>query len=137
MTAVRERPIVVADGPAAVGHALPQSRQSCSLARAIVRDELAGLAPDTVETAEMLVTELVANGVLHARSMLVLHLTVAGDRVWAGVEDLSFDYPDPQEPSPDAENGRGLLVLGELASSWGWDRTPTGKLVWFELPDSW
>jgi anti-sigma regulatory factor (Ser/Thr protein kinase) len=133
MTAVQERPAVNPSEAATVGHALPRSRRSPSMAREIVRDRLAGLPRSTVETAEMLASELVTNAVLHARSMLVLHVELVGNWLWVGVEDLSSEYPFPRPLSPEAIDGRGLLLLGELASAWGWDRTPVGKQVWFEL----
>ena len=133
MTLTKERPATELEDLTAVGHALPENPRSASLARAIVRDKLAGVALDTVETTQTLVSELVANAVLHAQSMLVLHITVAEDRLQVGVEDLSSDYPLPQQPSPDADDGRGLMLLDALASAWGWEKTPVGKHVWFEL----
>jgi hypothetical protein len=50
------------------------------------------------------------------------------------VEDLSPDYPLPQQPSPESDAGWGLHILDALAAAWGWRRTPIGKQVWFELP---
>jgi anti-sigma regulatory factor (Ser/Thr protein kinase) len=32
-----------------------------------------------------------------------------------------------------AENGRGLLLVDQLADSWGWRPETGGKLVWFRL----
>jgi len=117
-----------------VGHALPPSERSPSLARVIVREVLDGLPEVTVETTEALVNELVTNAVLHARSILIVHVDARGDRVRVGVEDLSVDYPQPRQPPADAEHGRGLVLVDALSTAWGWDRTPTGKTVWFELP---
>jgi anti-sigma regulatory factor (Ser/Thr protein kinase) len=134
MTVLQERPAADQEELTAVGHALPHSPRSASLARAIVRDALPGVSLSTVETAQMLASELATNAVLHARSMLVMHVSVAEDRLWVGVEDLSPDYPLPRQPSADAEDGRGLMLLDALASAWGWARTPVGKQVWFELP---
>ncbi|WP_030371347.1 ATP-binding protein [Streptomyces rimosus] len=34
---------------------------------------------------------------------------------------------------PLAEDGRGLEVLGALADGWGFDRTRSGKRVWFRV----
>jgi hypothetical protein len=34
----------------------------------------------------------------------------------------------------DAENGRGLHVVSQMASHWGMRRTATGKVVWCEQP---
>src|SRR3954466_7685658 len=104
MTELQEHPAVVA-GPlgvdlfAAIGHVLPQSPRSAALARDIIRDALAGLPADTVGTAQMLGSELVTNAVQHAQSMCVVHVTVAGDRLWVEVEDLSLDHPLPRQPS--------------------------------------
>jgi anti-sigma regulatory factor (Ser/Thr protein kinase) len=134
MTVLQDRPAANQNELTPVGHALPHSPRSASLARAIVRDALTGLSLSTVETAQLLADELVTNAVLHARSMLVLHITVAEHRLRIGVEDLSFDYPLPQQPSADAEDGHGLVLLDALASAWGWDQTPVGKHTWFELP---
>lgn len=133
MTITQERPATGRDGLAAACHALPQNPRSASLARAIVRHALIGFSASTVETAQTLVSELVANAVLHAQSMLVLHVSIAENRLRFGVEDLSFDYPLQQQPPSDEEAGRGLMLLDALASAWGWDRTPVGKQVWFEL----
>jgi anti-sigma regulatory factor (Ser/Thr protein kinase) len=134
MTVLQERLAADQDEVTAVGHALPHSPLSPSLARAIVREKLAGVCPSTVETAQALASELVTNAVVHAGSMLVLRVMLAGDRWWIAVEDLSADSPLPQQPPPDADAGRGLMFLSALASAWGWDRTSTGKQVWFELP---
>ncbi|MDQ1674075.1 MAG: hypothetical protein QOC98_2637 [Frankiaceae bacterium] len=134
MTLTAERPRTQQDVFMAAGHALPQDPRSAALARAIVGEKLAGFTPTTVETTQTLVSELVANAVLHACSMLVLHIAVAEDRLQVGVEDLSFDYPLPQQPSPESDDGWGLVILDAHATAWGWYRTPVGKQVWFELP---
>jgi anti-sigma regulatory factor (Ser/Thr protein kinase) len=117
-----------------VGHALPPSERSPSLARVIVREMLDGLPAATLETTETLVNELVTNAVLHARSILILHVDAGGSQVRVGVEDLSSNHPQPGQPPVDAEHGRGLMLVDALSTAWGWDRTPTGKTVWFELP---
>jgi anti-sigma regulatory factor (Ser/Thr protein kinase) len=117
-----------------VGHALPPSGRSPSLARVIVREALDGLPDATVETTQTVVNELVTNAVLHARSILIVHVAVGVNRLRVSVEDLSADYPQPRQPPADAEHGRGLVVVDALSAAWGWERTPTGKTVWFELP---
>lgn len=134
MTLIQERPTAHPAEGTVVGHALPQGRRSARLARAIVQDALSGLPRSTVDTAQLLVSELVTNAVVHARSMVVLHVSFAEDRLRIGVEDLSSDYPLPQEPPAQAESGLGLMLVGGLAKAWGWDRTPVGKHVWCELP---
>jgi hypothetical protein len=34
----------------------------------------------------------------------------------------------------DDATGRGLTLLECLAAAWGWKRTSTGKIVWFDMP---
>jgi len=99
----------------------------------LLREALTGFPEEGLAVAEMLVSELVTNAVQHARSFLVLHI----DRTWPGltilVEDASAAPPVLQADCGDAEGGRGLMLVDTLAASWGWERTSTGKIVWFEL----
>jgi hypothetical protein len=39
-----------------------------------------------------------------------------------------------RETGDEDETGRGLQLLELLSGAWGTDHTPTGKVVWFELP---
>ncbi|MFJ4030599.1 ATP-binding protein [Streptomyces griseoluteus] len=41
----------------------------------------------------------------------------------------------PREPGPDDEGGRGLVLVGQLADSWGVDRSrlTSGNAVWATL----
>jgi len=118
--------------------ALPDSHRSPALARAWVRqlldEELVAEAScDLVDTVEMLTSELVTNAVLHGRSTLVVQLTMVADTVQIVVEDNSPVPPQSRDPEDFAEGGRGLLLVDWLASSWGWEVTPTGKYVWFRV----
>jgi hypothetical protein len=38
-----------------------------------------------------------------------------------------------QQYDSDAVTGRGLALVEQLASSWGVDATPAGKVVWCEV----
>jgi len=116
-------------------HALPESLHSPALARSLVRTALPSFPADTLDVAELLVSELATNAVVHAQSMLVVHLEVAGQWARVSVEDCSFGRPVPEqhEPFDDAVGGRGLWLVDTLADSWGWETTSTGKRVWFEL----
>jgi hypothetical protein len=89
----------------------------------------------TREDAELLLTELVANGVLHARSSMEINLTVERHRLRAEVRDASPLALLAREA--DDNGGRGVLILDALASSWGVVGHPgAGKTVWFELAHS-
>jgi anti-sigma regulatory factor (Ser/Thr protein kinase) len=101
----------------------------------LVREALNCCPEDTSEVAELLVSELVTNAVVHAQSRLVLQVEVADPRVEVSVEDLGggLPLPTPDAPEDDSVGGRGLLLVDALADSWGCEQTPSGKRVWFEL----
>ena len=83
----------------------------------------------------LLTSELVTNGVLHARTHLRLGVTAGDDHilVTCGDDDtsgsLSIPPPDDRRPS-----GRGLMLVDTLASQWGVVSHDDGKTVWFTLP---
>jgi anti-sigma regulatory factor (Ser/Thr protein kinase) len=114
-------------------YALPHSRRSPSLARVLVAQALVSCPPELVETAQLLVSELVTNAVKHADSILVLRIASIESRWRVTVEDLSADAPEQHEAGGEVEVGRGLGLVDALATTWGWSRTTTGKQVWFEL----
>ena len=38
-----------------------------------------------------------------------------------------------REHDGDGQSGRGLLIIGEVASRWGRDEGGAGRTVWFEI----
>jgi anti-sigma regulatory factor (Ser/Thr protein kinase) len=120
-------------GDGAVTYALPECLHSPALAREITRERLIGLPDEAVDTVVMLVSEVTANAVMHARSMVTLQIEVNDPAVKVRVEDCSPDVPQPRSVEDDDEGGRGLWLVDALSSSWGWEKTPTGKQVWFEV----
>jgi serine/threonine-protein kinase RsbW len=111
---------------------LPVALSSVS-ARATLRTVLGNWADEGIrDDAALLLTELVANCVRHARSPMQIRLTVEHDLLRAEVRDGSALNPLPREP--DEHGGRGVLILDALASRWGVFGHPgAGKTVWFEL----
>ncbi|HET9076865.1 MAG TPA: ATP-binding protein [Acidimicrobiales bacterium] len=90
--------------------------------------------PDLVETAELLVSEVVTNAILHAASPFRLTVECRTPRmVSVEVRDSSGAAPVLTSPAQDATHGRGLLLIELLASRWGWRPVEGGKVVWFEL----
>ncbi|GAA0835014.1 ATP-binding protein [Streptosporangium amethystogenes subsp. fukuiense] len=45
----------------------------------------------------------------------------------------STQIPHVKNSSLNATGGRGLLLVNELATRWGFHRDPTGTVIWFEL----
>lgn len=115
---------------------LPPERTSPRAARALFRLALDQWHIADVDSADLLLSELVTNAVVHARTPLSLR--VAAREGWARVEvqDGSPEAPASFHATPRSEHGRGLLLLDRLADDWGWtaDTCPSrGKSVWFEV----
>ncbi|HEX3922039.1 MAG TPA: ATP-binding protein [Streptosporangiaceae bacterium] len=100
---------------------------------------LSGLADD----AELLVSELITNAVrasgrLTTTGPPVVRLWLACDQisllvqVWDGDEAM----PIRHDAGPDAESGRGLLLVNSLGKDWGAYRSVGGKVVWVLLMPS-
>jgi hypothetical protein len=89
---------------------------------------------DLVECAELGVTELVTNAVLHARPPLNVRVrgTTAHPRI--DVIDGSTDLPVPPAEDDDVLTtfGRGLTMVAMSSTAWGASVEPDGKIVWFE-----
>jgi hypothetical protein len=99
-----------------------------SMARRALVTMLPELAPEAKADALIIVSELVANAVLHGEGPVVLHLAGDPDRVRIEVEDC-----DPAVGAPHGDS-RGLDVVAAVARGWGVDRHDGGKTVWAELP---
>jgi anti-sigma regulatory factor (Ser/Thr protein kinase) len=81
----------------------------------------------------LLVTELVANSVRHARGTPIdVAVSVDGGTVRAEVSDggSGFEPPEP-DPNPLKSAGWGLFLVRKIALRWGAEQA-TGT-VWFEL----
>ena len=114
---------------------LPPEPSSATRARTLARERLEASCPtDALEIVALLVTELVTNAILHARTPLLLTLESRPGHVRICVEDESNDQPAVRSYESDAVTGRGLALVEQLASTWGVDTTPSGKVVWCEVP---
>ncbi|HEY0932938.1 MAG TPA: SpoIIE family protein phosphatase [Trebonia sp.] len=102
-------------------------------ARSLIRDPLKrwGLE-DLIDTTELLVSELVTNAIKYANGEVLLRLILEPDSLGCEVHDSSPALPRVLQVDKDAENGRGLHVVSQLASRWGARRTTGGKVVWCE-----
>lgn len=105
-------------------------------ARRWVRGGLAELGVDDPDqTAELLVSELISNVVLHTGSRPSAWLERLPGAVRIHVHDESGGEPTVLSPGPREATGRGLAIVEQLALRWGVDRYEQGKSVWFEIPD--
>ncbi|MFI7299781.1 ATP-binding protein [Streptomyces sp. NPDC050121] len=118
-------------------------------ARAQVRRQLEGWGPadreELVDTAELLVSELATNALLHSASRFRLTLSAAHGVLRCEVAD-SPSLSTPLEPggppcrrtpqvlhAGGTESGRGMFLVNALARRWGCCQDGPGKTVWFEL----
>ena len=88
---------------------------------------------EAVEDAELLVSELVTNAILHARSPATVTIDRDGTRLRVAVCDSSPSPPRLRDYGPDAVTGRGLLLVDRIARRWGVEMNGEGKCVWFEV----
>jgi anti-sigma regulatory factor (Ser/Thr protein kinase) len=100
-------------------------------ARSLIRDPLKrwGLE-DLIDSSELLVSELVTNAIRYANGEVMLRLILEPDTLVCEVHDTSPALPRVLQVDKDAENGRGLHVVSQVASRWGARRTSGGKVVW-------
>ncbi|HMC41154.1 MAG TPA: SpoIIE family protein phosphatase [Acidimicrobiales bacterium] len=112
----------------------PNETRSVSLARHAVQERLEALGlGDLVPSAALVVTELVANAVLHTSGPVEVQVASAGSGVRLSVYDTCADLPVVPVPSPRSMTGRGLMLVRSLAARVGFERAGTGKVVWAEV----
>jgi anti-sigma regulatory factor (Ser/Thr protein kinase) len=111
-------------GPAAAGEARSQLQAAIC----------AWDAPVDPDVAVLLTSELVTNAIRHETGgTITLAVICSGDQLRVEVHDTSCFVPVPVDAAPDAETGRGLMLVDSLSAEWGCYPTPTGKAVYFTL----
>ncbi|AKN70293.1 phosphatase [Streptomyces sp. PBH53] len=92
---------------------------------------------DQVDSAVLLVSEMVTNVLVHTDADALLLAEVigegAGRRLRVEVFDSGDDLPHRRRPGELASSGRGLMLTELLADAWGVDPRGEGKSIWFEL----
>jgi anti-anti-sigma factor len=121
--------------PAAPATARRFVRETCQTWRLLLEDDddLRGrtAAEELVERAELLASELVTNALIHARSDVHLRLSLRDANLHIGVHDRARRLLRLVNGDPEAEAGRGLLLVERLSRAWGVYRPPEGgKVVW-------
>jgi anti-sigma regulatory factor (Ser/Thr protein kinase) len=108
---------------------------AASQARSQVRAAIyAWDVPVDESAAALLTSELVTNAIRHETSeAITLAITCSCSELRVDVHDSSYSLPVVMEAAPDAEAGRGLMLVATLSDEWGFYRTPAGKAVYFTL----
>jgi serine/threonine-protein kinase RsbW len=125
----------------------PSLPSSVPAARHLVRDDLVhrGFPPRLVEDSLLVVSELVANAVRHARPRssvarangageIRLRWTSGPGQVWIAVTDGGGrDRPHIAETSLSDIRGRGLAIVDSIAAEWGVSNTGSEVTVYAVL----
>jgi len=96
---------------------------------------------DLADTAELLTSELVTNAVRASERLTigaglaavpVVRLWLVSDQISLVIHvwDGNSQMPERRDAAPDAEGGRGLLLVDALGTDWGAYRKGSGKVVW-------
>jgi hypothetical protein len=107
---------------------------SSAHARRIVASVLGGVSPEVLEIAQLLVSELTSNAIIHGSGDAAL--VVQADNHFLHVEVLDSESTmnfAPLHLAKSSPHGRGLALVDTLASSWGVEPRLIGKAVWFDL----
>ena len=123
------------DPAATVQLELPAAVESPRQARQAIRDACArwGTGVDVCGRAELAVSELVTNAVIHARTPVLLLAEYDGHNLTIAVGDGDAQMPTVAPPSLVREEGRGMSIVDQLGATWGVQRTVLGKTVWVSL----
>lgn len=118
--------------------------RAAGAARHFLREVLAewGIEGEPVESAELCLSELVTNAVIHAGTSSELTLNLDGEVLTVVVRDLGGstrpgDVESTVHLSEDEDPlrvfGRGLVLVDALAARWGSEADATGTTSWFVL----
>lgn len=111
----------------------PADARSVRAARQFVLD--AGWSHDEATSLRLatVVSELVTNAVLHARTPFKVKISAFDDSIRIDVSDQSPNLPMRRPYQLTEITGRGLHIVEKLADRWGVAQDGPGKTVWFEL----
>jgi DNA-binding NarL/FixJ family response regulator len=113
---------------------LPEDPGSPAEARELVRDLLERWGrPELVEDAALVVSELVANAVEHARSSARVAVRRSDGGIRIEVRDDGHGTPDLRPPDVGSLRGRGLRIISSVCTAWGVITHDGSKTVWAEV----
>jgi signal transduction histidine kinase/DNA-binding response OmpR family regulator/serine phosphatase RsbU (regulator of sigma subunit)/anti-sigma regulatory factor (Ser/Thr protein kinase) len=110
---------------------LPDER-SVHSARTFIAQTLTswGVDQSLIDDVVLCAGELVTNAILHGGAPIELRLRRGERDVFLQVHDSLNAMPRRIRPKDDDEHGRGLQIVGLLATEWGIRPTAAGKSVW-------
>ena len=109
---------------------------SAGEARKILRNALSGAeSDDSVDAAQVAVSEIVTNALVHAGTPMRLRVMLRGTALRVELRDGSPHLPHQRDYSSIAATGRGLHMVAQMVDRWGAYPDGRGKVVWFEIVD--
>ncbi|WP_439659805.1 ATP-binding protein [Lentzea sp. HUAS TT2] len=108
---------------------------SCARARQVVREAAASwqLSEDLTDDAQLVVTELVSNGIDHGEGPITLTVSRKAAGMLVEVHDKSPRMPQLRPVDPSSARGRGMQLVQALSVRWGTTPRTDGKVVWAQL----
>jgi serine phosphatase RsbU (regulator of sigma subunit)/anti-sigma regulatory factor (Ser/Thr protein kinase) len=94
-----------------------------------------GVHHELVETAQLCLSELVTNAVIHSGTTPKVTARLDDERLLVLVQDRGNRGAArrPEDHDPADISGRGLMLVEALASAWSAEHSADGTTVWFEL----
>jgi serine phosphatase RsbU (regulator of sigma subunit)/anti-sigma regulatory factor (Ser/Thr protein kinase) len=94
-----------------------------------------GVEDEQTATAQLCVSELVTNAVIHTGTGPAVTVRLDDDCILVLVSDHGGHgaVRQPEEAQPDDISGRGLTLVDALSTTWSAERNADGTTVWFEL----
>ena len=114
---------------------MPSDPQTIARARKVVLAACEAWGITETAAVELVVSELVANAVMHGWGRVGLRLQDTGDGLRIEVEDANPSPPMQREGRGGRVGGFGLHIITRLAE-WGWRPTAEGKVVWARVRDT-
>ena len=116
-------------GPEQRRWTLPAETSSISRAREAVRRAAVSWNLSHIGDAELVVSELIANAIMHGWGSVALRLDLSDEGLRIEVDDSNPRPPVSLSGHGDRVGGYGIQIVERLAD-WGWQRTGSGKTVW-------
>jgi PAS domain S-box-containing protein len=88
---------------------------------------------DIAFNTELLVSELVTNAIRHAHGPIQVRI-ILDSLLSCEVSDGSSSAPHLRRADRYDEDGRGLMLVSQVAERWGTRHTSTGKIIWAQQP---
>ena len=114
---------------------LPDDKTAPGLARAFLREAVCDIHhAEVLDEAELLVSEVVTNAVLHGAPPITVRVECDGNRLLVSVTDRNPEPARVRDAGPEDVSGRGIRLVDIISDEWGVKpRSGAGKDVWFTI----